>query len=92
MSLTICEILQEERNRLARELHDSVSQTMFSIILNIRSTQILLERDPAQVRAQQVRAQQVRTQLEQLQKLTQSALAQMRSLIAQLRPGDSANE
>jgi signal transduction histidine kinase len=66
----------EERNRLARELHDSVSQTMFSIVLNIRTAQILLERNPAQMRPQ----------LEQLQGLTQSALGQMRSLIAQLRP------
>lgn len=66
----------EERNRLARELHDSVSQTMFSIVLNTRSTQILLERDPDRVRAQ----------LEQLQRLTQNALAEMRGLIAQLRP------
>jgi signal transduction histidine kinase len=66
----------EERNRLARELHDSVSQTMFSIILNIRSTQILLERDRARIRPQ----------LEQLQELTQSVLADMRSLIAKLRP------
>lgn len=66
----------EERNRLARELHDSVSQTMFSIILNIRSTQILLERDPARVRPQ----------LKQLQELTQNALAEMRGLIAKLRP------
>jgi len=66
----------EERNRLARELHDSVSQTMFSIVLNTRSTQILLERDP----------DRVRPQLEQLQALTQNALAEMRGLIAQLRP------
>lgn len=66
----------EERNRLARELHDSVSQTMFSIVLNIRSTQILLERDPARIRPQ----------LEQLQELTQNVLADMRSLIAKLRP------
>ncbi|HLA97293.1 MAG TPA: histidine kinase [Anaerolineales bacterium] len=66
----------EERNRLARELHDSVSQTMFSIALNTRSAQILLERDPVRVRPQ----------LEQLQELTQNALAQMRSLIAELRP------
>ncbi len=66
----------EERNQLARELHDSVSQTMFSIILNIRSTQILLERDPARIRPQ----------LEQLQALTQNVLADMRSLIAKLRP------
>jgi len=66
----------EERNRLARELHDSVSQTMFSIVLNIRTAQILLERDPAKMR----------TQLEGLQGLTQNALGQMRNLIAQLRP------
>ncbi|HSB67223.1 MAG TPA: histidine kinase [Anaerolineales bacterium] len=66
----------EERNRLARELHDSVSQTMFSIILNTRATQILLERDPTRVRPQLV----------QLQTLTHDALAEMRSLIAQLRP------
>jgi signal transduction histidine kinase len=66
----------EERNRLARELHDSVSQTMFSIILNTRSAQILIERNPGLVRPQ----------LEQLQALTQEALLEMRSLIAQLRP------
>ena len=66
----------EERNRLARDLHDSVSQTMFSIVLNIRTAQILLERNPSQMRPQ----------LEQLQGLTQNALGQMRSLIAQLRP------
>jgi signal transduction histidine kinase len=66
----------EERNRLARELHDSVSQTIFSIVLNTRSTQILMERQP----------DRVRPQLEQLQILTQEALAEMRSLIAKLRP------
>ena len=36
----------QERNRLARELHDSVSQSIFSIILTARSAQLLLERDP----------------------------------------------
>ncbi len=66
----------EERTRLARELHDSVSQTIFSITLNARTTQILQERNPAQVKPQ----------LEQLLALAQNALAQMRSLIAELRP------
>jgi signal transduction histidine kinase len=66
----------EERNRLARELHDSVSQIMFSIRLNIKATKILLEREPSRVRPQ----------LEQLQILTQDALSEMRSLIAQLHP------
>jgi signal transduction histidine kinase len=66
----------EERNRLARELHDSVSQTIFSTVLNIRATQILMDRDPARVPAQ----------LAILGGLAQSALADMRGLIAQLRP------
>lgn len=66
----------QERNRLARELHDSVSQTLFSITLHTRAAQILQERDP----------QQLRSQLEQLQSLTRATLKDMRGLIAQLRP------
>jgi signal transduction histidine kinase len=69
----------QERNRLARELHDSVSQTIFSISLHTRATQIMLERDP----------DRLRSQLEQLQALTHSALEEMRGLIAQLRPQES---
>ncbi len=66
----------QERNRLARELHDSVSQTMFSISLHARSALILLKQDP----------ELTRPQLEQLQILTHSALDDMRGLIAHLRP------
>jgi signal transduction histidine kinase len=66
----------QERNRLARELHDSVSQTIFSISLHTRAAQLLLARSPAQLRPQ----------LEQLQTLTQSALIEMRGLITHLRP------
>ena len=65
----------EERNRLARDLHDSVSQTIFSIQLDARSAQLLLDQDPAQVRAVLIR----------LQGQAQSALAEMRGLITQLR-------
>lgn len=71
----------QERNRLARELHDSVSQTIFSISLHTRSAQILLNHD----------SQLLRGQLEQLQALSQSALEEMRSLIAQLRPQESGS-
>ncbi len=66
----------QERNRLARELHDSVSQTMSGITSNIRAAQVHLAQDP----------ETCKPQLEQLQALIQSALAQMRSLIAELRP------
>jgi signal transduction histidine kinase len=65
-----------ERNRLARELHDSVSQVIFGISLTAQAARLLLARDPARVPEQ----------LDRLQEMTGSALVQLRSLIAQLRP------
>ncbi len=72
----------EERNRLARELHDSVTQTIFSITLTAESARILLDRDPAKVAAQ----------LNRLQELAKDALAEARSLIYHLRPKTVAEE
>jgi signal transduction histidine kinase len=69
----------QERDRLARELHDSVSQTIFSINLHTRAAQIMLEREPGRIHLQ----------LEQLQVLTRNALDEMRGLIAHLRPPDN---
>ena len=66
----------KERNRLARELHDSVTQTIFSMTLITRSTLILQERAP----------EQVSEKLNQLQELAHNALSEMRTLIYQLRP------
>lgn len=65
-----------ERNRLARDLHDSVSQAIFSIRLTAQAARILLDREPARVPEQ----------VERLQVMTADALVQLRSLIAQLRP------
>jgi signal transduction histidine kinase len=65
-----------ERNRLARELHDSVSQTIFAITLTSQATRLLLVREPARVPEQ----------LNHLQEMTTAALGQLRTLIAQLRP------
>jgi signal transduction histidine kinase len=65
-----------ERNRLARELHDSVSQAIFSITLTSQSARVLLGREPGRVPEQ----------IDRLQALTEDALGQLRSLIAELRP------
>ena len=65
-----------ERNRLARELHDSVSQAIFSITLTSQSARLLLDREPARVPEQ----------IDRLQAMTEDALSQLRALIAQLRP------
>jgi signal transduction histidine kinase len=70
----------QERNRLARRLHDSVSQLVFSISLTARSAQLLLESDPARLPEQ----------LNRLQAMTSEALAQLRSLITRLRPPEQA--
>ncbi len=65
-----------ERNRVARELHDSVNQSIFSITLTAEAAHTMLDRDPARVPPY----------LDQLQEMATSALAQLRSLIGQLRP------
>ena len=46
----------EERQRLARELHDSVSQALYGIALGARTARTLLDRDPARRRAAGLRA------------------------------------
>jgi signal transduction histidine kinase len=66
----------EERNRLARDLHDSVCQTLFSLTLTARGTESVLA-------GQSELADQ---SLQEIQKLSQDALEEMRSLIWQLRP------
>lgn len=70
----------EERQRLARELHDSVTQELFSISLTARSIQLLLEREG-------VRSPSITDKVVDLRQLTQGALAEMRALIFELRPG-----
>jgi signal transduction histidine kinase len=66
----------QERNRLARNLHDSVTQTIFSMRLTAEAANMLLDQNPARVGAE----------LEKLQGLAKSALAEMRSLVFELRP------
>ncbi len=65
-----------ERNRLSRELHDSVGQIIFSIELGSESARLMLEHDPSRFPAM----------LDRLQEMTGTALGQLRSIIAELRP------
>ncbi len=70
-----------ERNRLARDLHDSVSQALFSMTLHVRTAQRHLE--AAEIPGEHPLAVEV----DQLRGLSQAALAEMRALIFELRPG-----
>jgi signal transduction histidine kinase len=69
----------EERNRLALELHDAVSQKLFSLVLTAESAETLLDRDGAKAAKEQV---------ERLKTLSREALEELRSLILELRPPD----
>src|SRR2546423_2337360 len=68
----------EERNRLARELHDAVNQTLFSVSLTADAAALLVETEP----------ERAKEQLGEVRELVRSAMAEMRSLIFELRPGD----
>lgn len=66
----------EERQRLARELHDAVTQTLFSSSLIADVLPRIWERNP----------EEGRRRLEELRQLTRGALAEMRTLLLELRP------
>ncbi len=71
-----------ERNRLALELHDVVSQKLFSLNLSADAAATLLDRDPVAARAQ----------LARVRELSREALGELRSLILGLRPADLAHD
>ncbi len=72
----------EERNRVARELHDSVSQRLFGVVLAAETAAGLLDRDAAAAR----------TQIDRAQELAHGAMEELRSLIFELRPPALADE
>ncbi|MGD9099874.1 MAG: histidine kinase, partial [Anaerolineae bacterium] len=66
----------EERNRLARELHDSVKQQAFAAAAQISAAKMLLERDPAAAEAH----------VEQVERLIYDLRQELTTLIQELRP------
>jgi PAS domain S-box-containing protein len=67
----------EERQRLARDLHDAVTQTIYSASLIAEALPRIWERNPAEAKRNLVK----------LRQLTRGALAEMRTLLFELRPG-----
>jgi signal transduction histidine kinase len=67
---------EQERGRLARELHDSVTQTVFSMNLTVQGAILLLAREPARVDEQ----------LARLEELAAGAIAEIQAVVSHLRP------
>jgi signal transduction histidine kinase len=68
--------VERERNHLARDLHDSVTQTVFSMNLAAQSARLLWDKEPARVAGQ----------LSHLEELAASAQREIQSLVSQLGP------
>jgi signal transduction histidine kinase len=67
---------EQERNRLARELHDSVTQTVFGMTLAVQTARLLLERDKTRVA----------DQLTRLEELAANAMREIQAQVSQLHP------
>jgi signal transduction histidine kinase len=68
--------ISEERDRLARDLHDALTQRLFSLNLTLEAAASRVEAEPGAARAS----------LGQARELVEAALAELRSLIFELRP------
>jgi signal transduction histidine kinase len=71
-----------ERSRLARELHDSVTQTVFSMTLAVQTAQVLLMKDVSRVAAQ----------LDRVVELARNASREIQNIVKQLRPASIAEQ
>ncbi|MDQ3706858.1 MAG: histidine kinase [Chloroflexota bacterium] len=72
----------QERNRLARELHDSLSQALFSMVLNAEAANLFFDAQP----------EKARKQIQVLYETANAALKEMRTLIFELRPANLEQE
>ncbi|MFG3163203.1 GAF domain-containing sensor histidine kinase [Streptomyces sp. NPDC048232] len=68
--------IAEERSRLAHELHDAVSQKLFSLRLTAQAATALVDRDPARAKGE----------LQQVAALAAEAADELRAAVVELRP------
>lgn len=73
---------EQERTHLARDLHDAATQTVFSMNLTAEAARIALKESPDKVEGL----------IDRLQELARDALAEMRTLVRELRPSSVVDE
>lgn len=76
IGLRVIRAQEEERRRVAREIHDGPAQTLANIVLRLEIAEKLLELDPSQVRAE----------IKDLKNLVRVNLQDIRRIIFDLRP------
>lgn len=76
IGLRVIRAQEEERRRVAREIHDGPAQTLANIVLRLEIAEKLLELDPSRVRAE----------IKDLKNLVRANLQDIRRIIFDLRP------
>jgi two-component system, NarL family, sensor histidine kinase DegS len=76
IGLRVIRAQEEERRRVAREVHDGPAQTLANIVLRLEIAEKLLELDPSRVRSE----------LKDLKDLVRANLQDIRRIIFDLRP------
>jgi two-component system, NarL family, sensor histidine kinase UhpB len=85
-AMLILQAQEEERRRLARELHDESSQNLTALLVHTEVLRQTLQNMPPATTPQRAN-EQLQTGLQQLTQLTQKTLENIRTLALQLRPG-----
>jgi signal transduction histidine kinase len=76
----------EERNRLARELHDSVTQRLFAVALAAESASTLLARDRERSGGEPAGRDSGAAELRRVSELARGAMEELRAVVFELRP------
>jgi signal transduction histidine kinase len=83
----------EERNRLARELHDAVTQRLFAVALAAESASTLLARDRERSGGEPAgRDSGAAAELRRVSELARGAMEELRAVVFELRPGSMEAE
>jgi len=76
LGIRVIQAQEEERKRVAREIHDGPAQTMANVVLRAEICEKVLDRD----------VNQVRSELRELKEIVRGSLAEVRQIIFDLRP------
>ncbi|MFE6649357.1 sensor histidine kinase [Nocardioides sp. NPDC057772] len=76
----------QERNRLSRDLHDSVKQRVFAMIMQLGTAQALLDREPGREQSEPEAVRRAREAIDHAELLARQAGSELNLVIQELRP------
>lgn len=85
-------VISDERNRMARDVHDVLGHSLTAVILKVELTKRLLDGVESNDPEHHKRLETSRAQLDELESISRSALAEIRSTVGGLRTAELGSE